>query len=292
MSPKNRFGKFVILGASGFVGKALADYYTAAGREVVRMGSRDLDLRSPDSSQKLSACLSRDTVLIIASAVTLDREKDSPDIFTANVEILQHIARALQSVPVRHCIYFSSVSVYGDEVSNLRIHEQTAVAPSTYYGAAKFAGEGLFTRLAQEAGFPLLILRPCRVYGPGLRYANYGPVKFVCDILRQGRVEIYGDGRELRDQLYIGDLVRMTDVLLLRTASGVYNLATGRTVSFRAILSALGKISPHKFRIVYKPRTRKLISQKFQIRKFLKLEPRFRFTTLAEGLKATFEWRK
>jgi UDP-glucose 4-epimerase len=283
--------QIVILGHTGFIGNALLAHFRTNGNIPIRgFDSSSLDLMQPAALAALTAVLDSRTILVFAAAHTLDRAADSLDIFDANMAMALNVARVLTMQPVRKCVYFSTMSVYGDRTSHLALREDTPVAPTTYYAAAKYAGECILQQVAHAADFPLLILRPCRVEGPGARYANYGPVCFLRSILDDGAVWLYGDGRERRDHLYIHDLVRIVAHLVCGDYTGVYNLASGQSHSYLEILACLQDIVPQKFAVQHRPRTRPLIQQQCDISKLLGAMPHYQFTPLMERLQATYDY--
>ena len=281
----------VILGHTGFIGKALYDYLSVHGdAPVLGLASSTLDLTRPAALDTLATVLDSQTTLVFAAAQTLDRTVDCLDMFDANMAMALNVARVLTQHPVRQCVYFSTLSVYGDRTSNLVLREDTPIAPTTYYAAAKYAAECILHQVAHAAGFPLLILRPCRVEGPGARYANYGPVHFIQSILRDGSVCLYGDGRERRDHLYIDDLVRIVIHLINGKYTGIYNLASGQSHSYLEILACLRNVIPQEFTVHYRPRTRPLIHQQCAIGRLLCAMPQCQFTPLPERLRATYDF--
>ncbi|HBK78596.1 MAG TPA: hypothetical protein DDZ83_02745, partial [Nitrospinae bacterium] len=80
---------------------------------------------------------------------------------------LGHLGEVPFGRRIRKLIHFSTVSVYSDRVTNLSITEETPVNPSSFYGIARLAGEGLLRDCTGRAGTPAVFLRPCRFYGPG-----------------------------------------------------------------------------------------------------------------------------
>jgi UDP-glucose 4-epimerase len=283
--------QIVILGHSGFIGNALFEHFCTNGDIPVHgFDSSSLDLTQPAAMAALAAVLDTQTLLVFTAAHTLDRAADCLDTFDTNMAMALNVARVLTMQPVRKCVYFSTMSVYGDRASNLSLREDTPVAPTTYYAAAKYAGECILQQVAHAADFPLLVLRPCRVEGPGACYASYGPVHFIRAILGNSTVWLYGDGRERRDHLYIHDLVRIVAHLVCGDYTGVYNLASGQSHSYLEILACLQDIVPQEFTIHYQPRTRPLIHQQCDISKLLRAMPHCQFTPLTERLRTIYDY--
>ena len=262
--------RIVILGNTGSIGNRLFHHFQSqTNLRTLGYSSKTIDLRKPESVNILSEKTDQGTVLIVASGFTLDRHTDSLEHFIANTEIAVNVARFLETCPIAQCIYLSTVSVYGDEATNLSINEETPINPITYYAAGKYAAECILKNAVRLSGTSFLNLRLCRAYGPGVRFANYGPVQFIRSIFEKGAVELYGDGHELRDLLYIDDLCRLVEGLIRGRFSGVYNLASGKSYSFSEILAVLKQIGASNFEISHTARSRPLIDQKFNISKLL-----------------------
>ena len=280
--------RVIILGHTGFIGKAL---YTYLGKnttsEIYGFSSSEVDLGRPDSLNPLDSIVDEQTALILMAAITRDR-LDTLDAFYTNITMATNVARFLQGRQINKCIYISSVSVYGDIIDNLSISENTPINPTSFYGIAKYAGECILQKVAGSVGFPLVILRLCRVYGPGDTHLLYGPGDFIHSILQNRTLHLYGDGKELRDQLYIRDLVRLIHHFIFGNFSGIYNLATGQSYSFREIVECLRKVVPYDFSVSHLPRTRPLVNQRFDTTKLSQSKSVFHFTEFEEGLRETY----
>ena len=276
----------VLLGHTGFIGKALADEVRRRGLQARGYSSAELDLRRPEALRTLET--GPDSVLIAASALTLDRADDTPELFEANMAMVANLARRLESRPPARCVYLSSFTVYAGTASQATTDEDSPVAPATYYAASKYAGELLLAAAARRADFPLLTLRLGRVYGPGLRRAVYGPVRFIQSILERGELELYGDGRESRDHLYIDDAARIIADLALGSFEGVYNVVCGSSRSFQDVVSSLRAVAP-PFRVLERPRMRPVVElAPFSTAKLYRALPGARFTPFEEGLGRTY----
>ena len=280
--------KVVILGNSGFIGSSLErDLREVGGIQVEGLNSSDLDLSEKETPEKLAKILNEETILFIFSRSR--KKQNKIDGFHNNILIDQNIARCLEKTPVKKCLYFSSISVYGEAATNSAITENTPVDPSTLYGITKYAGEKILQVTAQKAGFPLLVLRCCKVYGPGnTDIISYGPDQFINTILKDSKLGLFGDGEEKRDYLFITDLIGIIKQLAFSEAGGTLNLASGDSYSFKEIALMLRKITNKDFTEICRERVLPVIHQGFVVEKLLEACPGVKFTDLEKGLQETW----
>ena len=280
--------KVVILGNSGFIGSSLErDLREVGGIQVEGLNSSDLDLSEKETPEKLAKILNEETILFIFSRSR--KKQNKIDGFHNNILIDQNIARCLEKTPVKKCLYFSSISVYGEAATNSAITENTPVDPSTLYGITKYAGEKILQVTAQKAGFPLLVLRCCKVYGPGnTDIISYGPDQFINTILKDSKLGLFGDGEEKRDYLFITDLIGIIKQLAFSEAGGTLNLASGDSYSFKEIALMLRKITNKDFTEICRERVLPVIHQGFVIKKLLEACPGVKFADLEKGLQVTW----
>jgi UDP-glucose 4-epimerase len=283
-----RDSRVVILGASGFIGGALAEYLGRAGREVVGYSSKTLDLRRPEALAALDGVLDRGVTLVVASAITPDKGR-TLDALEANLQMAINLARYLGGRSLGRCVYFSSDAVYpfGDEA----VTEASPVEPADNYALAKYAGERVLQGAADAGGLPLLVLRPTGVFGPGDSHNSYGPNRFVRSIVGEGSVRLFGAGEETRDHIFIDDLARLTVGLIDADASGLYNLATGESRSFGSVVEELREIAPDEFRVERAPRAGggSVTHRRFDVDKLRGSLPEATFTPFRDGLRQTLE---
>ncbi|KPV39043.1 epimerase [Thiohalorhabdus denitrificans] len=88
------------------------------------------------------------------------------------------------------------------------IHEELAPHPVSPYGASKLAGEGYCSAYWGTFGIETVALRFGNVYGPGSTHKGSVVAKFLKDALYGEGLEIYGDGTQTRDFIYVDDLIR------------------------------------------------------------------------------------
>jgi UDP-glucose 4-epimerase len=87
------------------------------------------------------------------------------------------------------------------------IHEELPPHPVSPYGASKLAGEGYCSAYARSFGIDTVALRFGNVYGPGSVHKNSVVAKFIRRALEKKPLEIFGDGTQTRDFIYIDDLI-------------------------------------------------------------------------------------
>ena len=131
-------------------------------------------------------------------------------------------------------------------VDPLPTHEETRCRPGSVYAATKLAQEHLCQIVGAAYGLPVVVLRYFNVYGPGQSLGNpyTGILTTFYARARAGKpIEVFEDGRESRDFVYIADVVEATRRALLHPAldpdSRVVNVGTGVPTSIHDLARAL-----------------------------------------------------
>ena len=123
----------------------------------------------------------------------------------ANVVGTFNYLEAARQAGIRRFIFASSGAPIGECVPP--IHEEMAPHPVSPYGASKLAGEGYCSAYFRTYGVETVGLRFGNVYGPGSGHKSSVIAKFIRNAIRGEPLEIYGDGSQTRDFIYIGDLI-------------------------------------------------------------------------------------
>lgn len=121
------------------------------------------------------------------------------------------------------------------------IHEEKVPHPVSPYGASKLAGEGYCSAYFRTYGIETVALRFGNVYGPGSGHKNSVVAKFIKQALRREALEIYGDGSQTRDFIYIDDLIRAVQMAATKPNVGgeVFQVATNAETTVGEILDLL-----------------------------------------------------
>jgi UDP-glucose 4-epimerase len=116
-----------------------------------------------------------------------------------------NLLEACRYANTRRCVFASSGAPLGIQTPPL--HEEMAPHPASPYGASKLAGEGYCSAYYHCFGVETVVLRFGNVYGEGSGHKQSVVAKFIKQALAGERLEIYGDGTQTRDFIYISDLI-------------------------------------------------------------------------------------
>jgi nucleoside-diphosphate-sugar epimerase len=255
--------RFVVLGASGFLGTALCEYFGRFGEHcVVGYSLPEVDFRDLRQTVDLSKEI-LPTDIVICCAAVKRQFGDSVQTLEDNLKISFNVASFLKAARPRKVLYLSSAAVYGEDVTNLRINESTALTPTSYYGLSKMVAEQVMQR--EYAALPnaqLIVARPPLIFGLGDTAATYGPAGFLKSAQQGVPIELWGDGAEMRDFLFVDDFCRIAGALLNSDFHGAVNLATGVSRSFSQIVEVLRSLYP-SLQCTSRSRTKKRSDHQF-----------------------------
>ena len=201
-------------------------------------------------------------------------------------------ANGTQPVPV---IYASSAAVYGNS-SEIPLTEATTPCPLSAYGADKLACE-LHARVANCVhNVPTIGFRFFNVYGPRQNPKSpYSGVisTFTDQILRNQPILITGNGKQVRDFVYVDDVVRILVTAMTVALPGalVFNICTGTGTSINQLATTLGALTRRCPDVRYVPLRRGDIA--CSIGSPAALTRTFALsceTSLVAGLEATLAW--
>lgn len=238
----------LLLGGTGFIGGALANRLHKEKVPVLVVSRVDVDRLQ----QILPNC---STVVHLASATTPGLSSERPALEQSNIDLTRHLVECLKAQPETHLIYFSSGgTVYGNP-TQLPVSEEATLAPLSPYGVAKAAQESVCQEL-QDIGHAVTILRPSNAYGPGQSLRDgFGLIRTMLEHVRMGTpIEIWGDGENVRDFVYIDDVVEATLRLIqLPQDSGTYNLGSGMGHSIHQVKSLVEVACKAPLKTIHRP---------------------------------------
>ena len=225
---------------------------------------------------------------------------DASPFVQTNIGGVQSLLDAVRAHPVERFLHISTDEVYGDKEGREASTEESPLSPSSPYAATKAAADLLCFSYRRTYGLPVIVTRSSNNYGP-----YQFPEKLIPLLIRNGlndlEFPVYGDGKQVRDWLYVEDNCRaILGVLEKGQIGSIYNIGTseGRTnldvvqAICAAIAQRLGtdlKRLEHRIRSVTdRPgHDRRYAIDTSKIRRELGWQPSVDFTT---GLGQTVDW--
>lgn len=274
--------KITILGARGFIGKNLYTNFLSDGTYSLKgYSSKECNLLSQLSINKVLSSLTENNVVIFTSSITRLQE-DSFESMMRNIHMAENVSQFFKKHKIRQLIYLSTIDVYGNLQDNVQISEKLVPNPSSYYGTSKLASEFILKNSCSRYNIPLFILRLPGIYGHGdKRKSTIGK---LVDSALKGKINIFGDGKDKRDFVYVDDLYRIIKITIEKNFNTILNIATGRSYSINEIVDII-KSNIHDFKIEYKNEIgEKKGDRVFNISFFKKLFPNFKFIDIREGV--------
>jgi nucleoside-diphosphate-sugar epimerase len=208
--------------------------------------------------------------------------------FYENIMMMFNLLTAVKGKPLRSFVKISSTDVYGVCEGVVSAREEVLPTPDTMYGLAKYCTEHLCRDACEAMGVPLVVLRCSQLYGPGDTSSKFIP-SAINAIRNQGAIQVYGDGTDKRDYLFISDAAELIVRAAIERWKGVYNTASGTSYTLNEVVEMLRRICSQSFSVAFNKRRKKLCEIEVNCSKLLAMAPDFRPTPLLCGLANTCE---
>ena len=250
-----------------------------------------------DFNTCLSCCTGIDIVVHLAANTGVAPSVENPrqDMET-NIIGIFNMLEAARLNNIESFIFASSGAPVGEVEPP--ITEDKAPKPVSPYGASKLAGEGYCSAYYRTYGLKTIALRFSNVYGPASHHKNSVVAKFFKNALNGEPIEIYGDGNQTRDFLYIEDLI---DAIMLSTKTNiggeVFHISSQKETTINEIAQKIKSIieqsSLIKVKINYKDKRAGDVIRNYadytKAKKMLGYNPKYDLNT---GLQNTFNYFK
>ena len=262
---------FLVTGGCGFIGQTLVGQLLRDGANFVRIvddlsagrpenlpQTAEIEYAEPsdfglpvkpvqllvgdirDAALAEAACRGVDVIIHLAANTGVAPSVADPRTdCTANVIGTLNYLEGARHAGVKRFVFASSGATIGDCVPP--IHEQLPARPVSPYGASKLAGEAYCSAYAHSFGIATVALRFGNVYGPGSEHKESVVAKFIRRALAGQPLQIYGDGAQTRDFVYVGDLVEAIRraAQAENVAGEVFQIATARETTVSELAEAL-----------------------------------------------------
>ena len=306
----------LVTGAAGFIGSQISERLLKDGHAVIGLDCftdyyarsiKESNLRTlktnPAFSFKEENLLNADTDLLLKdvqwifhsaaqAGVRASWGSEFETYTSCNVLATQKLLEsAKKSNSLKKMIYASSSSVYGNaEIYPTR--EDMKPQPLSPYGVTKLAAEHLMCLYAEEFGVPGVSLRYFTVFGPRQR-PDMAFHRFIRAGLEGKEITVYGDGEQMRDFTYVGDIVDANLLAAERGSPGdVMNIGGGTNATVNMVLKFLNaELGGLKISRVERQKgdVRRTGADTNRAREHIGFTPR---VSLEEGLLREIEWMK
>ena len=298
--------RYLITGAAGFLGSALANRLAAMGDVVIGVDDLsvgDQKVLSPavqfvrgdvnDRPTLWSLLQEVDCVYHLAAKVSVQESVLYPREYNhVNVGGTVTLMEAMRDVGVKRVVFISSGTVYGNQPVQ-PVTENVNANPRVPYAVSKLAAEYYVKSIGSLWGIETVCLRVFNAYGPGQRIPPvHTPVipGFLHQAWENGTIVIHGDGNQTRDYVYVDDVVNA-----MQSAASApevdrltINVGSGTETSVRDLARLAVEVTGGHPEVVYSPRNEgglsRLCADINLARTLLAYEPS---VDLLEGLKRT-----
>jgi UDP-glucose 4-epimerase len=301
--------RIVVTGGAGFIGSHTVDALVESSHEVsiiddLSSGERgrlnprarfhQADLRDARRVAEIVEQERPEAIYHLAAQMDVRRSVADPA-FDAGVNLvgMLNLMEAARGRGLRRVIFASSGGAIYGEQDVFPCDEDHPCRPVSPYGVAKLASERYLFFYRNEYGIEYTALRYANVYGPRQDpHGEAGVVAIFCGRLLSGEsCTIYGDGRQTRDYVYVGDVAAANLAALEGQGEGTFNVGTGIETDVNQLYTELAKLAGVGRKPVYadaRPgeQHRSVISSA-RIGLELGWRPKM---SLREGLAATFEY--
>jgi UDP-glucose 4-epimerase len=256
----------LVTGGAGFIGSNLTDALLARGDEAIVVddlstGRREnieqalangatlveADIRDRAAIAEIAGRERPEVIFHLAAQIDVRKSIADPA-FDASINVggTANVLEAARAAEVRRVVFSSTGgAIYGEgDGQELPLREDAPLAPEAPYGQSKFAGEGYLSLYERLYGLSSVPLRLGNVYGPRQDpLGEAGVVAIFCGRLREGKQPtVFGDGKQTRDYIYVGDVVSAMLAAAEAETSGPINIGTGIETDVLELVSALGEL--------------------------------------------------
>jgi UDP-glucose 4-epimerase len=258
--------KALVTGGAGFIGSNLVDALLARGDEVIVVddlstGRREnldgalangatlveADIRDREALEELAGRERPEAIFHLAAQIDVRKSIADPA-FDASINVggTANVLEAARVAESRRFVFISTGgAIYGEgDGQQLPLSEDAPLAPEAPYGQSKYAGEGYLGLYERLYGLSTVALRLGNVYGPRQDpLGEAGVIAIFCGKLRGGeRPTVFGDGKQTRDYIYVGDVVSAALAAAESEATGPINVGTGIETDVLELARQLGEL--------------------------------------------------
>lgn len=255
----------VVTGGAGFIGSHLASRLIALGHDVtiiddlstgsianIPQGSRFIRANILNLEALVTAMEGAEIVFHLAALSSVALCNSQPELAKEmNVRGTLLCLYEAAMAGARKFILSSSASVYGNH-GDTALVEDIQPKPESVYAHTKLEAEFNCQKYIRKGGISLLIPRYFNVIGDGQTLAGDWIIPNFFDRTSRGQaLQVYGDGQDKRDYIFVEDAVDATIFLAFLDCSGIYNVGSGVAISVNEIVDAFSTLFDRSLSVEY-----------------------------------------
>ena len=258
--------RFAVIGGAGFIGSHLTkrllndghcvlvidNLHTGKKENLVSLQNfefHNIDIRNYKELDKILKNL--DGIFLEAALTVVQDSFEKPEEYhDVNVTGTENIFKIAKNREIK-VVYASSSSIYGN-VEKIPIKEDIPKNPINPYGKTKVEAEKLAEKYSKE-GLSVIVLRYFNVFGIGQTITYAGVITKFFDRLKNNTPPIiFGDGKQVRDFIYIDDVIEANmQAMLSDIKTGFFNIGTGTPTSIFELANLMIKLSNNNFNPIF-----------------------------------------
>ena len=249
--------RIVVTGGCGFIGSSFVDLCKNLGYEVLVVDKMtyasnedwlpmDTELLTSDICDLTEDDLGEyDYLVNFAAESHVDNSiKDGKPFVKTNVEGTYNLLELARKNPkLKKFVQISTDEVYGDlDMLNIDASfEQNFLYPSSYYSATKASADMLVFSCGHTFNLPYIITRTCNNFGIRQHEEKFIPT-IMKSIQKDKSIPIYGDGKQIREWIWVEDNVKQILKLMLEPDIGTFNIGSGECLQNIDIIKHIGDL--------------------------------------------------
>jgi len=243
---RKRLFKILATGGAGFIGSEFIRQAVKKGYKIIVIDkltySGDLervkeveggykfyrvDICNKKQIEEIFKVEKVDIAVHFAAQTHVDRSILNPNPFIeTNIKGTQVLLDAAKKYGIEKFFHISTDEIYG-EIKKGKFSENSPLRPNSPYAVSKAAADMLVKAYHRTYNLPVVVIRPTNTYGPWQYPEKFIPLT-ILKILRQEKIPVYGDGRNIREWLYVEDCVEGIYQVIEKGKTGeIYNLGSG-----------------------------------------------------------------
>lgn len=237
-------------------------------------------------------CEKADGIINFAAETSVDRSITEPESFIkTDIFGTYNLLEAAKDLRIRH-LQISTDEVYGS-IDEGSFTEESPIDPSSPYSASKVGGDMLVSAYHKTYGVDSLIVRASNNYGPNQHIEKLIPLTII-SALMGNRIPIYGDGKQVRNWLFVEDFCRAIDLVFENGSSGeVYNVGGPDEIENLSVVGRILELTEKSTELIEYVKDRPGHDKRYSLSsdkvKSLGWEPLYDFD---HGIEATVSWYK